>query len=72
MLLQAAEEFGCELTGVPFIGDKLSDVKAAQAVGARPILVGSGAAVDVDAGVERFTDLRAAAAALIGEREAQP
>ena len=71
MLLQAAEAFGCELAGVPFIGDKLSDVQAAQAVGARPILVGSGVALDVDAAVERFADLRAAAAALIGEREVQ-
>ena len=41
LLLAAARDFGCALAGVPFIGDKISDVEAARAVGARPILVGA-------------------------------
>jgi D-glycero-D-manno-heptose 1,7-bisphosphate phosphatase len=45
LLHRIARDFGCTLTGVPFVGDKLSDVLAADAVRAQPILVrtGSGA-----------------------------
>lgn len=68
LLLQAAEAFGSHLAGVPFIGDKLSDVEAARAAGARPILVGAGADAAGVAGVEHFADLAAAAAVLIAER----
>lgn len=70
LLERAAGDFGLSLSGVPFIGDKVSDVEAAQAVGARPILVGPRArSIDTDAalaGVERYPDLAAAAKALIG------
>jgi D-glycero-D-manno-heptose 1,7-bisphosphate phosphatase len=66
LLKQVAEAFGVDLAGVPFIGDKPSDVAAAKAVGARPILVGPAGA----AGVERYADLAEAAGALIAERKA--
>ncbi|HEX6992569.1 MAG TPA: D-glycero-beta-D-manno-heptose 1,7-bisphosphate 7-phosphatase [Gammaproteobacteria bacterium] len=39
LLERIARDFGLPLDGVPFIGDKLSDVEAAVAVGARPVLV---------------------------------
>jgi len=65
LLLQAAAHFGRGPGGVPFIGDKASDVEAARAAGARPILVGPEA--PALAGVERYADLAAAAAALIAE-----
>jgi D-glycero-D-manno-heptose 1,7-bisphosphate phosphatase len=70
LLQQAADAFGSSLAGVPFIGDKPSDVEAARAAGARPILVGPAAADSTDDAVERYADLPAAAAALIAEREA--
>ncbi len=39
LLAQIARDFGLPLTDVPFVGDKLSDVQAAIAAGARPIFV---------------------------------
>jgi D-glycero-D-manno-heptose 1,7-bisphosphate phosphatase len=76
-LLERIEiDFGCSLENTPFIGDKRSDVEAALAVGARPILVGSGqrsgpgetggrtAAGRV---VEVYADLAEAAARLVAE-----
>jgi D-glycero-D-manno-heptose 1,7-bisphosphate phosphatase len=69
LLRAAAAAVGAALTGIPFVGDKLADVEAARAVGARPILVGERVG-ETPAGVERFPDLAAAAAALIAEREA--
>jgi D-glycero-D-manno-heptose 1,7-bisphosphate phosphatase len=42
LLRRIRQDFGCKLTGVPFVGDKLSDIEAAEAVHARPILVRSG------------------------------
>jgi D-glycero-D-manno-heptose 1,7-bisphosphate phosphatase len=68
-----AAHFGTELGGVPFIGDKATDVEAARAVGARPILVGANApsasaVLERRLGpVEQYADLAAAAAALIAE-----
>jgi D-glycero-D-manno-heptose 1,7-bisphosphate phosphatase len=70
LLLQAARRFGVPLDGVAFIGDKASDVEAAQAAGARPVLVGTGACAPGAATVERYRDLPTAAQALI--REAAP
>jgi D-glycero-D-manno-heptose 1,7-bisphosphate phosphatase len=75
MLLRLAEEHDVDLAGMPFIGDKWSDVMAARAVGARPVLVrtGHGAltasryATDV---TEIYPDLAAAVAALLGEQRA--
>lgn len=66
LLHRAADALGLPLAGAPFIGDKISDVEAAHAAGARPILVGT-AVMDVPGGVERFEDLGAAARQLIGE-----
>ncbi|HUF72154.1 MAG TPA: D-glycero-beta-D-manno-heptose 1,7-bisphosphate 7-phosphatase [Gammaproteobacteria bacterium] len=67
LLHQAAEALGLALAGAPFICDKASDVEAARAAGARPILVGAADPDPVTAGVERYADLAAAARQLIGE-----
>jgi D-glycero-D-manno-heptose 1,7-bisphosphate phosphatase len=70
-LLQRVEsDFGCSLAGVPFVGDRFSDLDAARAVGARAILVrtGTGAATEAALGeraVEVFDDLAAAARAIL-------
>jgi D-glycero-D-manno-heptose 1,7-bisphosphate phosphatase len=76
LLRRAAAALGTELAGVAFIGDKRSDVEAARAVGARPVLVGPGTAsaetragADADA-VEHYPDLAAAARQLIREARA--
>ncbi|CAM2949678.1 D-glycero-beta-D-manno-heptose 1,7-bisphosphate 7-phosphatase [Legionella worsleiensis] len=39
MLLSLAKKFGCSLAGVPFIGDRISDIQAAYAAGATPVMV---------------------------------
>jgi D-glycero-D-manno-heptose 1,7-bisphosphate phosphatase len=39
MLLALAKRMNCELTDVPFVGDKISDLQAAKTVGAKPILI---------------------------------
>ena len=40
MLLSLAKRLGCsELTGIPFVGDKLTDVQAALCAGAEPYVV---------------------------------
>ena len=41
LLQKIAEHFQCDLKGVPFIGDNLSDVQAALAVSAAPIFIGA-------------------------------
>jgi D-glycero-D-manno-heptose 1,7-bisphosphate phosphatase len=65
-------ELGVSVVGAPYIGDRLSDVEAAEAVGARPILVrtGTGAATERLLGARSipvFDDLQAAARSLLGE-----
>ena len=67
MLLDAARDFARPIAGVPFIGDKASDIGAARAAGARPIFVGRSLPEDVDAGVERYATLADAARQLIAE-----
>ena len=68
-----ATRLGISLSGVPAIGDKLSDIEAALAAGARPILVrtGNGRLLEqsgrVPAGVPVYDDLRAAVGALLTE-----
>jgi D-glycero-D-manno-heptose 1,7-bisphosphate phosphatase len=74
MLMQIARDFACALTGVPFVGDKVSDVLAAEAVGARPILVrtGSGLAAAAelrDRPIEVYDDLAAAVSNLLAVEE---
>jgi D-glycero-D-manno-heptose 1,7-bisphosphate phosphatase len=72
LLEQVSQDFGRPLSGVPLVGDKLSDVLAAEAVGARPICVETGLhAEDCSRararGVETFPSLREAADALLAE-----
>jgi D-glycero-D-manno-heptose 1,7-bisphosphate phosphatase len=69
-----ARRLGINLSGVPAIGDKLSDIEAALAGGARPILVrtGEGGRLEqsgqVPAGVPVYDDLRAAVAGILAEQ----
>ncbi|HWN37973.1 MAG TPA: D-glycero-beta-D-manno-heptose 1,7-bisphosphate 7-phosphatase [Gammaproteobacteria bacterium] len=63
-------ELGVSVVGAPYIGDRMSDVEAAEAVGARPMLVrtGTGAATVALLGTRRvpvFDDLAAAARSLL-------
>jgi len=65
-------ELGVSVRGAPYIGDRLSDVAAAEAVGARPMLVrtGTGAVTEVllaARNVPVFDDLRAAVRSLLDE-----
>lgn len=39
MLLTIAKKFNCSLNNVPFVGDRISDIEAAYAAGANPIMV---------------------------------
>ncbi len=65
-------ELGVSVVGAPYIGDRISDVEAADAVGARPMLVrtGTGAATVALLGARKvpvFDDLAAAARSLLAE-----
>jgi D-glycero-D-manno-heptose 1,7-bisphosphate phosphatase len=70
MLQEIAERFNVSLDDVPVIGDSLRDLQAAQAAGARPILVLTGKGEQtlntggLPAGTEVHQDLAAAAMAL--------
>jgi D-glycero-D-manno-heptose 1,7-bisphosphate phosphatase len=72
-LFRALErELRVSVAGAPYIGDRLSDVDAAEAVGARPILVrtGTGATTEALLGARRvpvFDDLAAATRHLLDE-----
>ena len=39
MLFTIAQHFECSLVNVPFIGDRVSDIQAAEAAGATPLMV---------------------------------
>ena len=72
LLQQIGAHFEHDMAGVPVVGDSLRDLKAAQAIGARPILVrtGNGANTSKDlppslCDIEIYDDLAMAAAALI-------
>lgn len=70
LLYQIEARFGCSLSGRPVIGDSARDLEAAQAVGARAILVRTGNGIETerrmrDGSIEVFDDLAAAANALI-------
>jgi D-glycero-D-manno-heptose 1,7-bisphosphate phosphatase len=74
LLLQLADHYNTDLTGVPVIGDSLRDLQAAVAVGARPLLVRTGngnrtatSLPEALGEIEIFDDLAAAAAALVSE-----
>jgi D-glycero-D-manno-heptose 1,7-bisphosphate phosphatase len=65
-------ELGLAVRGAPYIGDRISDVEAAEGVGARPMLVrtGTGSATEALLGtraVPVFDDLAAAARSLLAE-----
>jgi D-glycero-D-manno-heptose 1,7-bisphosphate phosphatase len=66
-------ELGLSVRGAPYIGDRVSDVEAAEAVGARPILVRTGTGASTEAllasrgGVPVFDDLESAARSLLAE-----
>jgi D-glycero-D-manno-heptose 1,7-bisphosphate phosphatase len=67
---QIVERYNVSLAGVPAIGDSERDLVAAQAVGARPILVGTGRGhetLHMRPDVEHYPDLAAAADHLIKE-----
>ena len=73
LLRRIEADFGRPLDGVPFVGDKLTDVLAARAVGARPIFVLSGgrddeAAKAAELGAEVHPTLAAAVDALLSDR----
>jgi D-glycero-D-manno-heptose 1,7-bisphosphate phosphatase len=74
MLLDIAERLHIELDKVPAIGDSLRDIQAAQAAGARPILVKTGKGFgtvsnpDLDPGVPVYEDLYSAVDALLKSR----
>jgi D-glycero-D-manno-heptose 1,7-bisphosphate phosphatase len=71
LLQQIEVQFGCSLKGRPVIGDSRRDLQAAEAIGARAILVRTGngrqTERELDSGsmVEVFDDLAAAAESLI-------
>jgi D-glycero-D-manno-heptose 1,7-bisphosphate phosphatase len=73
MLRRIERDFAVSLVGVPFVGDKQSDLDTAAAVRARAILVRTGRGSQTEAGltmknVEVFDNLAAAAAALVAEK----
>lgn len=74
LLLQLSRKYGVPLDNVPFIGDSARDVEAALAVGARAILVRTGAGIEAEVDlaargldVEVFADLAAVVDELIRE-----
>ena len=73
MLLDIAKRFNVDLKNIPFIGDSLKDLQAAQAVGAKPILVrtGKGEKTSTDQrlpkGTIQFVDLNDAVKHIISE-----
>jgi D-glycero-D-manno-heptose 1,7-bisphosphate phosphatase len=72
LLRQIEHDSGRRLTGTPLIGDRLADLQAAEAVGARPILVrtGLGRRTLAELGTQRvevYADLAEAVDALLEE-----
>jgi D-glycero-D-manno-heptose 1,7-bisphosphate phosphatase len=71
---QLERDLGLSVSGVPYVGDKLSDVEAAEAAGAVPILVRTGQGAKVERvvrarGVPVFDDLRSVARSLVQEQQ---
>ena len=73
MLLDISKRFNVDLKNVPFVGDSLKDLQAAQAVDAKPILVRTGkgektnAAKGLPKGTKQFVDLNDAVKHIITE-----
>jgi len=57
LLLKIAKQFNCDLTNVPYVGDKCSDIAVARVVGCQPVLVKTGYAAQTLASCEDFTDV---------------
>lgn len=76
LLRQIEQRFGCSLAGQPVIGDALRDIRAAQCVAARAILVRTGYGREAERAltsserIEVFDDLAAVARALCAESPA--
>lgn len=74
LLRRIESELGIALSGQPFVGDRGSDLEAARAVGARPVLVRTGVGeltVKSAAGrsAEVYADLASAVNAILGVAE---
>jgi D-glycero-D-manno-heptose 1,7-bisphosphate phosphatase len=73
LLYQAAEYFACGLGNMTYVGDKFSDIQAARAAGAIPVLVRSGKGAKTEQQIDPsqlplvYDDLAAFADALIGQ-----
>ncbi|HUP93152.1 MAG TPA: D-glycero-beta-D-manno-heptose 1,7-bisphosphate 7-phosphatase [Solimonas sp.] len=77
MLKDLARRLQISLDEVPFVGDSLSDIQAARAAGARPVLVRSGNGRQAETepglhGVAVYDDLAAFASALLAAQQALP
>lgn len=75
MLKDLASRLGVSLQGVPFVGDSVSDLQAAMAAGARPVLVLSGKGKSAKMAhrlgeIETYDDLAAFVRTLIGQSTA--
>ena len=76
MLEEIAARFHADMKGVPFVGDGLKDLQAADSVGAQPVLVltGKGAKTRAEGGLPRgtlvFDDLAEASRHLIAHSPA--
>lgn len=57
MFLQIANDFDCSLTALPMIGDRLTDITAAQAVNALPIFVETSYLVLSDEDKKKLKDI---------------
>ena len=73
LLARVERELRLAVEGAPFVGDKISDIEAARAARARPVLVRSGSGESTESqpgarGVPTFDDLKAAADAIISGR----
>jgi len=55
MFKRAESELGVKFKGGAYVGDKLSDLKAAVKVGAIPVLVRTGHGVDTETELKKFT-----------------
>jgi D-glycero-D-manno-heptose 1,7-bisphosphate phosphatase len=69
---QLERDLGVSVLGAPYIGDRISDVRAAEGAGAHPILVRTGTGAETESllgetAVPVYDDLRAAARALLDE-----
>ena len=71
LLDDIGKRFGRSLRNIPFVGDSVTDIEAARAAGATPVLVRTGKPVESGhpdiQGVDVYDDLAAAAGAVIAQ-----